>query len=404
VITDDSLDDKVMDFRARFVGRTLPFMIKHGWDWERGGLIERLTRGGTDDDTPFRRVMVHARQLYVFSFWAAETGDIALTEHADRIFAFMTERFWDHRHGGWIEKVDLKGRAIGFDKDLYAHAFALFGLGSYQHGLARCEAGPWVSRSTEILEQRFLRTDGSFSDRMSREFHDLAPDRRSQNPHMHLLEAALSLAETGGREAHAGLARHLLRLFSRAFLDTDNGVVLEHLDSAFAPHPINGHQVEPGHHFEWAWLLDLASRALGEAEHRELALPILERGFTVGWDRDQGGVFDEVDRRTGQVLLSTKRIWPLLELLKALAVFSERGPERGPERGGDISLAGAIDLLLERYLSEDGRWTERFNADWSPADRTMPSSTAYHISMALSELERVTEAMSPAIPPSDSAR
>ena len=367
-------------FRDRFVGRTLPFMIENGWDWRRGGLIERLTPDGADDGTQFRRVMVHARQLYVFSTWAAETRDPALSEHADRIFAYMTERFWDHQDGGWIEKVDRDGVAIGFDKDLYAHAFALFGLGSYRHALGRTEAQPWVERSSEVLEGRFGRADGSFADHMTRNFADLARDRRSQNPHMHLLEAALAL-NAAGSPGHGDLARRLLGLFSRGFYDSTDSVVLEHLDQDFAPHPLNGHRLEPGHHFEWGWLLDWASRTLGEPAHRAIARPILERGLALGWDCVHGGVFDEVDRRDGQVLARTKRIWPVLELIKALAVF--------PGVSDEISLRQALDLLLERYLAEDGRWIERFNADWSPADPTMPSSTAYHLAMALMELQRV---------------
>jgi mannose/cellobiose epimerase-like protein (N-acyl-D-glucosamine 2-epimerase family) len=381
-VNDARLRETVTKFHARFVGGTLPFLVEHGWDHARGGLIERLTWEGSDDGTPYRRVMVHARQLYVFSTWAAETGDAALADHADRIFAYMTERFWDHQDGGWIEKVDLEGSAHGFDKDLYAHAFALFGLGSYSASLGRSEAKVWMDRTCEVLKDRFHRPDGSYADRMMRSFGDLIPDRRSQNPHMHLLEATLFLTENGHHQPYAEMARSLIGLFHRAFHDTDKGVVLEYLDRDFAPHGKDGHRIEPGHHFEWSWLLDWACRTFGEPGFRVSGEAILERGLAMGWDPAHGGVFDEVDRGDGRVILSTKRIWPLLELIKALGVY--------PGAAAKVSVMGALDLLLERYLNEDGRWIERYKADWSPADQTMPSSTAYHISMALSELERAT--------------
>jgi len=112
-----------------------------------------------------------------------------------------------------------------------------------------------------------------------------------------------------------------------------------------------------------------------------MAAPILERGLSTGWDRRQAGIFDEIDRNTGAVLLSTKRIWPLLELIKALLVF--------PDASTTIDATRALDLLLERYLAEDGTWVERFNADWTAVDTRMPSSTPYHLSMALTELERL---------------
>ncbi len=375
------LIDGTREFKERFVGRTLPFLIERGWDWKRGGLIEHVGPGGGDAGTPYRRVMVHARQLYVYAIWAARTGDADLAVHADRIYSYMIERFWDHEKGGWLEMVDLDGAPSGSDKDLYAHAFALFGLGAYGRAMGRGEAGAWMERSREILEIRFKRPDGSYSDRMSRDFEDLASDRRSQNPHMHLLEAALSNGEGGGSTTYRDLAERLLALFQRGFHAPGENLVLEYLDDRFEPHPVDGHRVEPGHHFEWAWLLDWSSRLLAKDVHREMAAPILERGLSTGWDRRQAGIFDEIDRNTGAVLLSTKRIWPLLELIKALLVF--------PDASTTIDATRALDLLLERYLAEDGTWVERFNADWTAVDTRMPSSTPYHLSMALTELERL---------------
>jgi mannose-6-phosphate isomerase len=386
-MTRGGLVDGTREFKDRFVGRTLPFLIERGWDWRRGGLIEHVSPDGDDAGTPYRRVMVHARQLYVYATWAARTDDADLAAHADRIFAYMIERFWDHERGGWIENVDLEGTPSGFDKDLYAHAFALFALGAYARALGRSEARGWLDHTFETLEARFRRPDGSYSDRMSRDFEDLASDRRSQNPHMHLLEAALSNAEAGGGATYRDLAERLLALFARAFHASGDNAVLEHLNARFEPHQVDGHRVEPGHHFEWAWLLDWASRVLGKADYCETGAPILERGLATGWDARHAGVFDEIDRAGGAVLLSTKRIWPLLELIKALLVF--------PNPSAEVDAARALDLLLEKYLAEDGRWTERFNADWTPADPRMPSSTPYHMSMALTELERTSSAIPP---------
>ena len=380
-MTRGGLVDGTRKFKDRLVGRTLPFLIERGWDWNRGGLIEHLGAEGSDAGTPYRRVMVHARQLYVYATWAARTGNTDFAAHADRIFAYMIERFWDQESGGWLEMVDLEGTPSGFDKDLYAHAFALFGLGAYRRASRRNEPAMWMERTHEVLETRFRRVDGSYSDRMTRDFADLASDRRSQNPHMHLLEAALSNASDVGSTIYRDLAERLLALFGRAFHVPGDNAVLEHLNEKFEPHPRNGHRVEPGHHFEWAWLLDWASRVLEKDDYREMAAPILERGLRTGWDNHRGGVFDELDRNVGAVLLSSKRIWPLLELIKALLVM--------PDSTREVGTTHVLDLLLEKYLAEDGTWTERFNADWTPSDLRMPASTPYHLSMALTELERL---------------
>ena len=378
---DDRVTRRIRVFHERFVGQTLPFLMEKGWDAARGGLVERLRRDGNPDDMGFRRVMLHARQLYVFSSWAGRLGDADFAAHADRIFAYMTASFWDPRDGGWFAKLTLDGAVLEPEKDLYGHAFALFGLATYRHALGRADATPWIARTLAVLNDRFRRADGSFADRMSRDFQDISGERRSQNPHMHLLEASLALAEATGEVVYRHLAEELLMLFENRFLDAEPAVVLEHLDTDFRPHPDIGHKVEPGHHFEWAWLLERAARILDVERYRAVAERVFRTGLDFGWDAVAGGVFDQVDRRNSDVLLATKRCWPVTELIKARAVL--------PDGAAGPSLGQAIDLMLDRYLAPNGHWTERFNADWSPADPTMPSSSAYHISMALQELQRI---------------
>ena len=107
---------------------------------------------------------------------------------------------------------------------------------------------------------------------------------------------------------------------------------------------------------------------------------MLERGLELGWDRKAGGVFDETDAVTGRILVATRRLWPVCELIKALAV--NPAPARGPD------LDQAVRLVAERYVAADGRWTERFGPDWTPVDRTMPASSLYHLAMAIAELEK----------------
>ena len=370
-----ALEDCILSFRDRFLGGTLPIIIEHGWDHIRGGVVERLDAETRDIGLPYRRFMVHARQLYLFSQWAEKLEDRTMAELADRIFAYIIHKFWDDTNGGWFEKVDLDGERLDTEKNLYSHAFGLFGLGSYRRFLHRTTADFWLERTFEILVDRFSRSDGSFADRMSREFQDLVPGRRSQNPHMHLLEAALFLSEMS--DNYSSLALDVLSLFETRFLVVREGVVLEHLDDNFRPHLEDGHRIEPGHHFEWAWLLDWAARKIGNRQHHLIGRSVLETGLKLGWDPEHGGIFDELRRSDGQVILSTKRIWPITELIKALTVHDIQGP---------VNLERTIWLLNENYLSGDGRWIERLDTDWTPADRTMPASTPYHLSMALTQV------------------
>src|SRR3546814_14289476 len=72
--------------------------------------------------------------------------------------------------------------------------------------------------------------------------------------HMHLLEACLALHEATKETAYLDRAGLLLDLFRDRFLVT--GSLREFFTDDLRPAPGDaGRIVEPGHHFEWVWLL-----------------------------------------------------------------------------------------------------------------------------------------------------
>ena len=119
------------DFFRTFTDKTLLFLLEYGWDTKYGGLFETLDSQGKNGPEDFRRVMVHARQLFVFSRWTRVTGDKTFERMADKIFEYLIASFWDADYGGWYSRVALDGKPLDFTKDLYAHAFVLFGLLHY---------------------------------------------------------------------------------------------------------------------------------------------------------------------------------------------------------------------------------------------------------------------------------
>src|SRR5258706_168322 len=95
---------------------------------------------------------------------------------------------------------------------------------------------------------------------------------RRQNPHMHLFEAALAIAGTRWAVADdLPRAERVAQWLADHFFDRARGALPELFDADWVPQATDGaFDVEPGHHFEWAWLLgELAE--LGGPDHRELA-------------------------------------------------------------------------------------------------------------------------------------
>ena len=371
------------NFFRTFTDKTLPFLSEHGWDKKYGGLFETLDSQGKKGPEDFRRVMVHGRQLFVFSRWSGLTGDKTFERMANNIFAYLTNNFWDLDCEGWYSRVTIDGKPLDLTKDLYAHAFVLFGLVHYAEYIGKRDAEPWIRKTIRVLQEHFLRSDGSYKEKMNRCFLDKTVNQRSQNPHMHLLEAALALSKCYEGNQYSSLVKSLLTLFCETFLDKKKLIIREYLNRNFNPNKEIGHIIEPGHHYEWAWLLNWTAETLDQPELKGLGARILSQSLEFGWDTEFEGVFDQINAKDVTILKSSKRLWPVLELIKALCVY--------PSEQNFIYLKNCLETVLEHYFNETGTWVEHYTQNWQVLSDKMPVSSAYHLGMACLELEKFND-------------
>jgi mannose-6-phosphate isomerase len=148
--------------------------------------------------------------------------------------------------------------------------------------------------------------------------------------------------------------------------------------------------MEPGHHFEWAWLIGEAGHAVKSNQWAGLADLCFGFGLRFGLDPIHGGVFDAVTGN-GEILRDTKRIWPLTEYIKSEAVRLNTTDPGESERAYS-ALTGALDFLFTHYLLPNGGWRERLTRDLVCYDDRMPATTPYHIYLALIEARRALSA------------
>ncbi|MEI9982126.1 MAG: AGE family epimerase/isomerase [Aliidongia sp.] len=196
---------------------------------------------------------------------------------------------------------------------------------------------------------------------------------------MHLLEACPGPGSSRCRSALARRGRCAGRTVSPTSLRSGGRLLGEFYDEAGEPHPETGQWVEPGHQFEWAWLLH-AHAARRSIEAPVAADALIEQATRMGIDPDGGGLWDRIDR-AGGVVVETKRIWPVCETIKAHAL-------RWRRRGDDADRAAMIswlEFLSRHYLRDGGRWHETLNRDLSPLLSDMPGTTPYHLLMMAEE-------------------
>ncbi len=368
--------------RAWLFDAALPIWWTHGFDREAACFHERLALDAKPVRSP-RRVRAQARQTYVYACagalgwpgpWraAVEAGAEVLTGRAL------------HADGGVIHTLDADGRPGDLRRDLYDTAFVIFALAHAGRALGdRPDLIAHAARLADWVEETWRDPAGGYH-----EGEVAAVPPRRQNPHMHLLEALLALHEATGAPRFLARADAIAALFTTRLLDRENGAVLEYFTPDWAPAPgEDGRIAEPGHQFEWAWLLD-RRRRLGGAGAPSEAEALLAHGERFGVDRS-GTAIDEVWAEGG-VRTPTARLWPQTERIKANIVAYERT--------GDGAAAGAAHQAFEalmRYCAVPipGLWRDRKQPDGGFVEEAAPASSFYHIILALQELIRVAEAL-----------
>lgn len=363
----------------------LPFWAEYGVDRAGWGFHERLdaaTLAPTGPDQ--RRSMVCARQLYL---WSAASRAFGLAEHralAERAYQTLVERFPDRENGGWVFSLKSDGSLLDGRKDFYAHAFILFALGHYAPIGAQGTEALMLARVTwGLLQKKLMRPQGWLAAEASSQWH-IGSDRLVQNPHMHLFEALLTLAEVDPTGGYDRGARHLISLFETRLFD---GTLGEFFDADGAASGAEGQILEPGHHFEWAWLLRDAARVLGDPRLVPVADRLTHWAESAGTDTIHGGTYDQVSR-TGDILQPNKRIWPQSEAVKTYAAAYAAAPSAETL----APLLARLSFLFDHYLLSDGRWHEHLRADLTPIAPYLPASTPYHIAFALLEALKALEA------------
>lgn len=357
----------------------LPLWTGPGLDRAQGGVTEALTFDGAPAPLDYKRTRVCGRQLYVYSH-ATLLGFGPGAEAAEHAYTFLTRHAWLGPEHGWARRISTSGAILDPTPDLYDLAFALFGLGWYARAGGPPDCWMWIDRTLSVLERKFHHSSGFGY------WHALpSHGPRLQNPHMHLLEAALAGLEAGPHPALERLARKLVELFCTRLYDAQTNTLAEYFADNWsrAPGP-TGMITEPGHQFEWAWILTQAERLLGLnlATEIEGIFAFAER---YGVDANTGVVFAQV-REDGVPLDRGTRTWPTTERIKAhLALFELRGHDPRP------GITQSLRRLFEANLSTDipGLWYDAHDADGRGLAPYAPASTLYHVFLALSELLRL---------------
>ena len=321
--------------------RALPTWATLGFGSD-GAFAESLTLGSRPVIVP-HRARVQARQIYVYSQAEALGWDGPCKSIVAAALAQLKTHYL--RPDGFARTLlTPDGQPLDETATLYDQAFVLFALSAAK---SVCVEDPDLEQIAARLR------DNLVAQALPNSAIKEAGDHPYQsNAHMHLLEASLAWEAISANSGWSNLADRIVTLAISTFIDVEGGFVREFFSEGWSPAAgEDGRLVEPGHQFEWAWLLTRYSVARND----EAALNAARKLYTAG----RRGVGERpmiaFDAMNDDLALRSQRarLWPQTEWLKASLIL---GGTHDRQREGRVS--GRRRSRPTRPVAvSDARWT-----------------------------------------------
>lgn len=376
--------------------RILAWWIRMTIDEQQGGFYGKIDHNNVVDRNAPKGSVLNSRILWAFSSAFNLTGGKKYLEIAERAFDYINRHFIDREFGGVYWTVDFKGEPLNTKKQIYALAFAIYGLSEYYLASQNEEAKKIaVELYRTILVNSYDRTHGGYIEALSRDWLPLedfrlsakdANEKKSMNTHLHLLEAFANLYKIGKDDSIREKLIELVNIFLNHIIDKQTNHLILFFDEKWDP---KSRTVSYGHDIEAAWLMQEAADLVDDQAllyDVKKRCTLIAEASSEGLDED-GGLWYEYDTSTHH-LINEKHSWPQAE---AMVGFFNAWQNTGEDRFLMRSLQSwhfVKNFMIDGNL---GEWYWGVNADHSPMvneEKVGIWKCPYHNSRACMEIIR----------------
>ena len=253
------------------VTNILPFWMTKMIDSKDGGFYGRIDGSGRVFNDADKGCVLNARILWTFSsaFRILKNPDYLKT--AERSKDYLLDHFFDKEFGGLFWLLDHKGQMKDWKKQIYAQAFAIYGLTEYYRITHDSDC---LGKAIELfrLIERYSydnKLDGYF-EAFSREWGALddlrlsakdANEKKTMNTHLHVLEAYTNLYRIWKDDLLKKQLYKLIGVFTDRIVNSETFNLNMFFDEEWND---KTDLISYGHNIESSWLIYEAALALGD--------------------------------------------------------------------------------------------------------------------------------------------
>jgi mannobiose 2-epimerase len=374
----------------------LDYWIEFATDKADGGYFGKIDHFNEVYPESAKGSVLHSRILWSFSAAYNLTKKEVYKSSAEWAFSFINSHFIDKDFGGVFWLVDHKGAALNTKKQIYALAFAVYGLSEYY----KCSADKnaldlAIAIYESMVQHSYDKIHGGYIEALTRDWKEMgdirlsakdANERKSMNTHLHVLEGLANLYTVWPDENLRYRIREVIDIFLNHIIDNETGHLILFFDDEWN---IKSSSISYGHDIEAAWLIQEAAEIIG---HRQLIQEVKEKSIlmadaaALGLDKD-GGLWYEYEPAC-QRLVRQKHSWPQAE---AMVGFFNAWQISGKRKYLQLSLNSwgfVKNCILDR---KGGEWVWGVYDDYSPMkeeDKVGIWKCPYHNSRACMEIIR----------------
>lgn len=286
--------------------------LEHTIDFELGGFYGEVSTDNVPVKNASKGIILNSRILWFFSEAARELQADKYRQAAQRAYEYIANYFFDKEHGGVYWELDAHGNPVNTKKQVYAQAFTIYALTAYYQLTQDSQALEKALACFELLEKNTIdRECEGYLEAFTREWGVIDDVRlsekdlnfpKSQNTHLHVLEAYTTLNKIHPTPEITAALRYNIELFDKYMIDKNTYHLRMFLDHDWEDHSPG---FTYGHDIEASWLIAKALESLGDDAYTKALMPTLIKIAEVTLNEGMGAhghVMDAYDFATQQHL------------------------------------------------------------------------------------------------------